>query len=60
MEFFYRQQSRKFNYIPRYYDPAKEEWEKKKAENYGTLPEWHPSAGEKTWIMIDEVEVMEK
>ena len=31
-----------------------------KAENYGTLPEWHPSAGEKAWIMIDEVEVMEK
>ena len=28
-----------------------------KAENYGTLPEWHPSAGEKAWIMVDEVEV---
>lgn len=28
-----------------------------KAENYGTLPEWHPSAGGKSWIMIDEVEV---
>ena len=32
MGFFYRKQPRRFNYIPRYYDPAKEEWEKKKAE----------------------------
>ena len=28
-----------------------------KAENYGTLPEWHPNAGQKAWIMVDEVEV---
>lgn len=31
MGFFYKHQPRKFNYIPRYYDPAKEEWEQKKA-----------------------------
>ena len=38
MGFFYRQQPRKFNYIPRYYDPAKEEWEKKKAETNHIAP----------------------
>ena len=26
-----------------------------KVENQGTLPEWHPYAGEKAWIMVDEV-----
>lgn len=31
MGFFYKHKPRKFNYIPRYYDPAKEEWEQKKA-----------------------------
>jgi len=28
-----------------------------KVENYGTLPEWHPYAGQKAWIMVDEVVV---
>lgn len=28
---FHRPEMPKFNYIPRYYDPEKEEWEKKKA-----------------------------
>ena len=28
-----------------------------KVENQGVLPEWHPYAGEKAWIMVDEVEV---
>lgn len=28
-----------------------------KVENYGTLPEWHDYAGEKSWIMIDEVKI---
>ena len=32
MAFFYRHNPKKFNYIPRYYDPEKEEWERKKAE----------------------------
>ncbi|MCR4848259.1 MAG: hypothetical protein K5920_05370 [Bacteroidales bacterium] len=32
MGFFYKHKPRGFNYIPRYYDPQKEEWEKKKAE----------------------------
>lgn len=32
MAFFYRPKPRGFNYIPRYYDPEKEAWEKKKAE----------------------------
>ncbi len=26
-----------------------------KVENYGVLPEWHPYAGQKAWIMVDEV-----
>ena len=26
-----------------------------KVENQGVLPEWHPYAGEKAWIMVDEV-----
>ena len=28
-----------------------------KVENYGVLPEWHPYAGQKAWIMVDEVVV---
>lgn len=32
MGFFYRHNPKKFNYIPRYYDPDKEAWEQKKAE----------------------------
>ena len=28
-----------------------------KVENHGVLPEWHPYAGEKAWIMVDEVTV---
>jgi len=32
MAFFYRKNPKKFNYIPRYYDPEKEAWEQKKAE----------------------------
>lgn len=32
MAFFYKHNPKKFNYIPRYYDPEKEAWEQKKAE----------------------------
>ena len=32
MAFFYRHNPKKFNYIPRYYDPEKEALEQKKAE----------------------------
>jgi len=32
MAFFYKHKPKKFNYIPRYYDPEKEAWEQKKAE----------------------------
>lgn len=32
MGFFYKHKPKGFNYIPRYYDPKKEEWEQKKAE----------------------------
>ena len=32
MAFFYRHNPKKFNYLPRYYDPDKEAWEMKKAE----------------------------
>ena len=28
-----------------------------KVENYGVLPEWHPYAGQKAWIMVDEVTI---
>ena len=28
-----------------------------KVENQGTLPQWHPSSGEKAWIMVDEVTI---
>ncbi|MBR1513333.1 MAG: chitobiase/beta-hexosaminidase C-terminal domain-containing protein [Bacteroidales bacterium] len=28
-----------------------------KVENQGVLPEWHPYAGQKSWIMVDEVVV---
>lgn len=28
-----------------------------KVENYGLLPDWHPYAGQKAWIMVDEVEM---
>ena len=30
---------------------------KVKIESQGTLPQWHPNAGEKAWIMVDEVEI---
>ena len=26
-----------------------------KIENQGVLPDWHPNAGEKSWIMVDEI-----
>ena len=28
-----------------------------KVENQGVLPDWHPYAGQKAWIMVDEVDV---
>ena len=28
---------------------------KVKVENQDVLPKWHPNAGEKAWIMVDEV-----
>ena len=28
-----------------------------KVENQGVLPEWHPYAGQKSWIMVDEVAI---
>lgn len=31
MAFFYKHNPKKFNYIPRYYNPAEQEWEEKKA-----------------------------
>jgi hypothetical protein len=30
---------------------------KVKVENQGVLPAWHPNAGEKAWIMVDEIKV---
>jgi hypothetical protein len=30
---------------------------KVKVENQGVLPKWHPNAGEKAWIMVDEIVV---
>ena len=31
MAFFYKHNPKKFNYIPRYYDPEQQAWEEKKA-----------------------------
>lgn len=31
LSFFPKRERREFNYVPRYYDPQKEAWEKKKA-----------------------------
>lgn len=31
MAFFYKHNPKKFNYIPRYYNPEQQEWEEKKA-----------------------------
>ena len=28
-----------------------------KVESYGALPDWHPYAGQKVWIMVDEVTI---
>ena len=28
-----------------------------KVESYGVLPDWHPYAGQKAWIMVDEVTI---
>lgn len=30
---------------------------KVKVQNQGVLPQWHPYAGQKAWIMVDEVEI---
>ena len=32
MGFFYRHKPKGYNYVPRYFDPDKEAWERKKAE----------------------------
>ena len=38
-------------------DGKKVKFVRVKVENQGVLPEWHPYAGEKAWIMVDEVTV---
>jgi hypothetical protein len=38
-------------------DVKKVKFLKVKVGNQGTLPKWHPNAGEKAWIMVDEVEI---
>ena len=30
---------------------------KVKVQSQGTLPQWHPYAGQKAWIMVDEIEI---
>lgn len=35
----HKQHARKFNYTPRYYDPAKEEYDERRAELHGEVPE---------------------
>jgi hypothetical protein len=25
------------------------------AENFGVLPDWHPAAGSKAWLFVDEI-----
>jgi Beta-galactosidase/beta-glucuronidase len=36
-------------------DQKKVRYIRLRVENYGVLQDWHPYAGEKSWIMIDEV-----
>ena len=36
-------------------DVKKVKFLKIKVENQGVLPKWHPNAGEKAWIMVDEI-----
>lgn len=38
-------------------DVKKVKFLKVKVENQGVLPKWHPNAGEKAWIMVDEVRI---
>ena len=38
-------------------DGKKWKYVRVKVENQGVLPEWHPYAGQKAWIMVDEVVV---
>jgi hexosaminidase len=38
-------------------DVKKVKFLKVKVENQGILPKWHPNAGEKAWIMVDEVRI---
>ena len=28
-----------------------------KAVNYGACPDWHPAAGSKSWLFVDEVRI---
>ena len=39
------------------YGEKKVKFVRVKVENQGVLPNWHPYAGEKAWIMVDEVSV---
>ena len=38
-------------------DVQKVKFLKVKVENQGVLPKWHPNAGEKAWIMVDEITI---
>jgi hypothetical protein len=38
-------------------DGKKWKYVRVKVENQGVLPEWHPYAGQKAWIMVDEVTI---
>ncbi len=37
------------------FDPTKARYVKVIAKNYGTLPDWHESAGEDSWLFVDEI-----
>jgi hypothetical protein len=38
-------------------DVKKAKFVRVKVENQGVLPVWHPYAGQKAWIMVDEVTI---
>ena len=36
-------------------DPGDVRWIRVRAENIGTCPDWHPGAGMKAWLFVDEI-----
>jgi hypothetical protein len=54
--FFKQNKPRGFNYIPRYYDPVKEEWEKRRAQNAASRAQDPDQEGESSSSPADAAE----